>query len=57
MEIMTWYLLDIVGKQKFKDDELKMSEKVSKILNLGLVKDNDLAYNNDTARESLLILS
>ena len=34
-----------------------MSEKVSKILNLGLVKDNDLAYNNVTARESLLILS
>lgn len=54
---MTWYLLDIVGKQKFKNDELKMSEKVSKILNLGLVKDNDLAYNNETARESLLILS
>ncbi len=24
---MTWYLLDIVGKQKTKDDELKMSEK------------------------------
>ncbi len=34
-----------------------MSEKVSKILNLGLVKDIDLAYNNVTARESLLILS